>query len=89
MSKPGFSIADLQQGAKKLNTVDSPADSKAGQSGGSTDSDREATVALGKLLFRIPAARPKTSCTFYTLWSLLVTNLVRLYESYDGDLDKM
>jgi hypothetical protein len=48
MSKPGFSIADLQQGAKKLNTVDSPADSKAGQSGGSTDSDREATVALGK-----------------------------------------
>ena len=35
MSKPAFSMADLQQGAKKLNTVDAPAESKAGSSGDS------------------------------------------------------
>lgn len=30
MSKPAFSLADLQQGAKKLNTVEAPAECKQG-----------------------------------------------------------
>ena len=52
MSKAGFSIADLQQGAKKLNTVEVVADSKSNcMSCGEADS--ETLIALGnvKLLF--------------------------------------
>ena len=46
MSKSGFSIADLQQGAKKLNTVEAPADSKGSKAGGE-ENDVEALTSLG------------------------------------------
>ncbi len=40
MSKAGFSIADLQQGAKKLNNVEQPAESKI-QTGAKSVSEEE------------------------------------------------
>lgn len=40
MSKAGFSIADLQQGAKKLNNVDPPAETKI-SSGAKSVSEEE------------------------------------------------
>jgi hypothetical protein len=46
MSKPVFSMSDLQQGAKKLNSVDAPADSKDSMT--SIDSfDQAAVDSLG------------------------------------------
>ena len=47
MSKAGFSIADLQQGAKKLNTVEPPAESKI--STGSKQISEEETRPLEDL----------------------------------------
>lgn len=53
MSKPtGFSIADLQKGAKKLQNVPSPdvADSKKIATSAESKEDTAAIIALGKLI---------------------------------------
>ena len=46
-AKGGFSIADLQQGAKKLQTVEAPAADSKGAKGSGDVADDEAARALG------------------------------------------
>jgi hypothetical protein len=47
MSKAGFSIADLQQGAKKLNTVDLPvSDAKSDAKKGAENSEEILSLGL-------------------------------------------
>lgn len=85
MSKAGFSIADLQQGAKKLNTVESPAaDAKDAKAAAPTEVDRETTIALGMFPATVPMF---TGFPYLTIVPANVT--VRLYEKHDGDLDRM
>lgn len=49
MSKSGFSIADLQQGAKKLNTVSAPSEAKDSKAI-SAGFDQDSLVALSKII---------------------------------------
>ena len=50
MSAPAFSMADLQRGAKKLNSVsDTPAESKSDAKSSSSDSDSAALKSLESL----------------------------------------
>lgn len=46
-AKGGFSIADLQQGAKKLQTVETPAADSKGAKGSGDVVDDEAARSLG------------------------------------------
>ena len=79
MSKSGFSLADLQQGAKSLQTVN-VSESKGSKSSGH---DEEAVKALGKL------AQLRLYSASSPLWSNLLLILEDLYQKYDGDLDLM
>ena len=49
MSKPAFDIADIQKGAKKLNSVTPQSEAKADAKGSSSDVDEGTLTSLEEL----------------------------------------